>query len=335
MATLAEIRAKLQASSQQNTGGSAGGDNAIYPHWNIAEGQTATVRFLPDADPNNTFFWVERAMIKLPFAGIKGETNSKPVTVQVPCMEMWGDTCPILTEVRPWFKDKSLEDMGRKYWKKRSYLFQGYVVDSQYKEDGKTPENPIRRFIIGSQIFNIIKAALLDPDMEELPTDTLRGVDFRIVKTSKGGYADYSTSQWARRERALSEDEQAALSQHGAFNLKDFLPKKPGEVELKVMKEMFEASVDGEAYDPDRWSQYFKPAGFNGGNNSNAVSTPAPAPLATPPTAPVAETSAAPWEDDAKEAAASIAPTPSAEPAGGDASSRAQDILARIKARQQ
>ena len=207
MATLAEIRAKLQATSQQNTGGSTGGDNAIYPHWNIAEGQTATVRFLPDADPNNTFFWIERAMIKLPFAGVKGETNSKPVTVQVPCMEMWGETCPILSEVRPWFKDPSLEDMGRKYWKKKSFLFQGFVVDSQYKEDGKQPENPIRRFIIGSQIFNIIKAALMDPDMEELPTDSLRGVDFRIVKTSKGGYADYSTSNWARRERALSEEE--------------------------------------------------------------------------------------------------------------------------------
>jgi hypothetical protein len=141
MATLAEIRAKLQASSQQSGGQSGGGDNAIYPHWNAAEGTTTTVRFLPDADPNNTFFWIERAMIKLPFAGVKGETNSKPVTVQVPCMEMWGETCPVLTEVRPWFKDKSLEDMGRKYWKKKSYLFQGYVVDSKLQED-KTPGNP-------------------------------------------------------------------------------------------------------------------------------------------------------------------------------------------------
>jgi hypothetical protein len=324
MATLAEIRAKLQASSQQNGGSSTGGDNAIYPHWNIAEGQTATVRFLPDADPNNTFFWVERAMIKLPFAGIKGETNSKPVTVQVPCMEMWGETCPILTEVRPWFKDKSLEDMGRKYWKKKSYLFQGFVVDSQYKEDGKTPENPIRRFIIGSQIFNIIKAALLDPDMEELPTDYLRGVDFRIVKTSKGGYADYSTSNWARRERALNDDEQAAISQHGVFNLKDFLPKKPGEVELKVMKEMFEASVDGEAFDMDRWGQYFKPAGMGGSGSATGSSAPAPARQA-----PVAEAKedAAPWEE------AAPAPAP-AQSGGSEASSRAQDILAKIKARQ-
>jgi hypothetical protein len=333
MATLAEIRAKLQASSQQNTGGGSGGDNAIYPHWNIAEGQTATVRFLPDADPNNTFFWIERAMIKLPFAGVKGEANSKPVTVQVPCMEMWGETCPILTEVRPWFKDKSLEDMGRKYWKKKSYLFQGYVVDSQYKED-KTPENPIRRFIIGSQIFNIIKAALLDPDMEELPTDTLRGVDFRIVKTSKGGYADYSTSQWARRERALGDTEQAALAQYGAFNLKDFLPKKPGEVELKVMKEMFEASVDGEAFDMERWGQYFKPAGYGGRDSSEggAAKTSA-APVARPAPAPVAE-EAAPWDEEVAVAEKSFTPAPATNSGGSDASSRAQDILAKIKARQ-
>ena len=31
---------------------------------------------------------------------------------------------------------------------------------------------------------------------------------------------------------------------------------------LKVMQEMFEASVDGEAYDADRWSHYFRPSGM-------------------------------------------------------------------------
>jgi len=329
MATLAEIRAKLQATSQQNGGSATGGDNAIYPHWNIQEGSNATVRFLPDADPNNTFFWIERAMIKLPFAGVKGETNSKPVTVQVPCMEMWNETCPILTEVRPWFKDKSLEDMGRKYWKKKSYLFQGFVVESKLQED-KTPENPIRRFIIGSQIFNIIKAALLDPDMEELPTDYMRGTDFRITKTSKGGYADYSTSNWARRERALDEKEMAAIQQHGVFNLKDFLPKKPGEVELKVMKEMFEASVDGEAFDMDRWGQYFKPAGYSN-KGGNTESAPAAAPKAAP--APVKEAAEAePWEEDVAAAEKAVGAT-TAAPAEESASGRAQDILAMIRNR--
>jgi len=320
MATLQEIRAKLQASSQQNTG-SGGGDNAIYPHWNIQEGTNATVRFLPDADPNNTFFWVERNMIKLPFAGVKGDTNSKPVEVQVPCMEMWGETCPILTEVRPWFKDKSLEAMGRKYWKKKSYLFQGFVVDSSLQED-KTPENPIRRFIIGSQIYNIIKAALLDPDFAELPTDYVRGTDFRITKTSKGGYADYSTSVWARRERALSDEENAAIKQYGVFDLKSFLPKKPGDVELKVMKEMFEASVDGDAFDMDKWGQYFKPNGYNN-KNAPAASPVESAPTSTPTL-------------DADDDEPSVAPTSTAAPAApaGDAGSRAQDILAMIRNRQ-
>ena len=113
MATLAEIRAKLKE-QEARTGGntSSGGDNAIFPHWNMQEGQTTTVRFLPDGDESNTFFWKERLMIKLPFAGVKGQSDSRPVQVQIPCMEMYGESCEILNEVRGWFKDASLEDMG-------------------------------------------------------------------------------------------------------------------------------------------------------------------------------------------------------------------------------
>jgi hypothetical protein len=329
MATLAEIRAKLQEAQAKSTGKSTGGgDNAIYPHWNMQEGKEAVVRFLPDSNANNTFFWVERAMIKLPFAGIKGETDSRSVQVQVPCVEMYNDgtACPILSEVRGWFKDKNLEEMGRKYWKKRSYIFQGFVVEDPLGEK-ETPENSIRRFIIGPQIYQIIRSALMDPELEESPTDALRGLDFRIAKTSKGGFADYSTSKWSRRERALSETEQAALTTHGLYNLSDFLPKKPTDVELKVIKEMFEASVDGEAYDLDRWGQYFRPAGLSqqtGDPNKPAVAVTAPAPQA------------ASEEFDDEPAVAAPAPqtAPAAAPASTDGASKAQDILAMIRNRQ-
>lgn len=317
MASLAEIRAKLLASNTQNNN-AGGGDNAIYAHWNAAEGTTTTVRFLQDADPNNTFFWVERAMIKLPFAGVKGSANTKSAIVQVPCMEMWGETCPILTEVRPWFKDKSLEDLGRKYWKKRSYLFQGFVNDSKLQEE-TVPENPIRRFIIGSQIFNIVKNALMDSEIEELPTDSVRGLDFKIAKTSKGGYGDYSTSTWARRERALSDLENAAIEKFGLFDLKNFLPKKPGDVELKVMKEMFEASVDGDAFDMDRWGQYFKPIGMNAPVSNSTSDTTSNDTVTSTKAAQVSEP-----EDNTEVASNS----------GNEASSRAKDILATIRARQ-
>jgi hypothetical protein len=31
---------------------------------------------------------------------------------------------------------------------------------------------------------------------------------------------------------------------------------------LKVIKEMFQASVDGEPFDKEAWGQYFRPAGM-------------------------------------------------------------------------
>jgi hypothetical protein len=322
MASLAEIRAKLKEQETRSSGGGQSqGPNPIYPFWNMKEGESSTLRFLPDGNEDNTFFWAERLMIKLPFSGIKGETGSKPVQVQIPCMEMYGETCNILNEVRGWFKDSSLEDMGRKYWKKRSYVFQGFVTDNPIADD-QSPENPVRRFIIGPQIFNIIKQALMDPDMEELPTDYTAGVDFRLNKTSKGGYADYSTSNWARRERPLGDTEMAAVDTHGLFNLSDFLPKKPDATAQKVMQEMFEASVDGEAYDAERWSSYFRPAGMaqaTGDPVAPRAATPAPAAAPAPATeaapAPVAE------------------PAPAAEAAPSTEGS-ASDILAMIRARQ-
>lgn len=325
MATLAEIRAKLKASEQKSSGERTGGDNSIYPFWNLKEGQEATLRFLPDGNQDNTFFWVERAMIKLPFAGIKGETDNKKTIVNVPCMEMYGETCPILSEVRGWFKEPSLEAKGREYWKKRSYIFQGFVVEDGLDEKEK-PENPIRRFIIGPQIFQSIRAALVDPELEDLPTDYVHGLDYRMKKGSKGGYADYSTSTWARRERPLNDNEQAAVQQYGLFNLTDFLPKKPGEVELKVIKEMFEASVDGEPFDMERWGQYFKPAGVSAATGDPVKATPKASALA-------AEES---YDDEpAPVAKAAPAPTQSAPAeASGSGDSRAQDILAMIRNRQ-
>ena len=325
MATsLAEIRARLAATETKSTGTFVG-DKAIFSHWNIPENSTTVVRFLPDGNSKNDFFWIERQIIKLPFAGIKGQPESKPVWVQVPCMEMWGETCPILAEVRPWYKDESLKDMANKYWKKRSYLFQGFVRTSTLKDD-ETPENPIRRFIISPSIFNIVKSALMDPELEEMPTDYQRGLDFKITKTKKGDYADYGTSAYVRKESALTASEAAAIEQFGLYNLADFLPKKPGAAELACIKEMFEASVDGQPYDTERWGQYYKPAGVRGSESatdddftSKAAATPAPVVRAAP----------APVETEDDEVAEATAPV--TKPTGS--SQRAEDILAMIRNR--
>jgi hypothetical protein len=346
MATLAEIRAKLQASEGGNRSSSGGGgDNAIFPFWNIPENSTSVLRFLPDGDASNTYFWRERQMIRLEFAGVKGDPNSRRVTVNVPCNEMWGPvgSCPVLSEVRNWFKDPALEDMGRKYWKKRSYVFQGFVAENSLQED-TTPDNPIRRFIINPSIFNIIKGALMDSDFTELPTDIEQGTDFRLTKTTKGQYADYSTSSWSRRERSLDSNERAAIDTHGLFNLNDFLPKQPTEAELTMIGQMFEASVDGQMYDPELYGNFYRPAGVqidtsNSAPNNSAAkpaaqSVPQPTPAPATTAAPVVEAAPTPVTPPAQQEAVAAAVAATA-PAGNDSGEKpsAQDILAAIRNR--
>ena len=203
----------------------------------------------------------------------------------------------------------------------------------------EAPENPIRRFVIGPQIFNIIKSALMDPDMENLPTDYTAGTDFRLAKTTKGQYADYSTSKWARKETALSEEQLAAIDTNGLYNLNDFIPAKPTPEGVQAISEMFEASVNGELYDPARWGNFFKPYGLDTGTSTQSAS----APVSTTTTESVAPVSApAPAEakveaEPVAEAPATPEPAPvtaTAEASGDAGKKSADDILAMIRNRQ-
>ena len=276
--TLAQIREKLlaqQANKDRSQGGNRGGDNATYPFWNNPEGSTAVLRFTPDGDTSNDYWWKERLIIKLPFSGIKGDNSSRPTEVQVPCMDMWKpNSCPINAEIRPWWKaGKDMEDLARKYWRKKSFLFQGFVRTNPNTEDAaNAPENPLRRFVINPSVFDRIKTVFMDAEIENSPTDYDKGLDFRLVKGSKGGYADYGQSAWARRESALTDEELAAIEKHGLWNLSDYLPKKPDEDHLQAIIDMFRDSVDGKPYDPDKYAQYYKPYGLKTeGDNRDAM----------------------------------------------------------------
>lgn len=339
--SLDEIRAKLQAlDSGKGAQRSGSGDKTTYPHWNIAEGTSAVLRFLPDANEDNTFFWAERQMIKLSFPGIKGHDENKAIEIQVPCVEMWDGkmSCPILNEVRPWWKDASMEKLARQYWAKKSYYMQGFVKQDPMNET-EAPDNPIRKFVMGPQIFAIIKAALMDPDMAYSPVDYINGTDFMSTKTSKGGYSDYGTSKWARKETSLSEEMQDAISQYGLVDLATYLPKKPSKETLEIIFDMFQESLDGKLYDPAKWSQHFKPYGFESGSaefESKKPSREAFTPRAQTPT-PVAATPSlaidADWEDEVSSAEKTFTPAPavSAAPAGKSPA----EILAMLRSRKQ
>ncbi len=338
MASLKEIRARIAAQENKSNKTFTPGEGAIYPHWNIDEGSTAVVRFLEDGNVDNPDFWVERAMFKFVFNGVKGDpTAGSNIVVQVPCMEMYGEKDAILDEVRTWFKDPTMEDMGRKYWKKRSYLYQGFVHADPMDEKG--PENPIRRFMISPQIHTIIKAGLMDPELENLPTGHDDGLDLRINKHEKGGYADYTTSSWARKETSLTEEELEAISEHGLSDLASFLPAKPTEEVQKVIREMFEASVDGEPYDIERWGAYYTPAGMNrtGGNTELAAKAAAKAATSkesTDESKKAIDVDVKAEEAEEAEEVKDDVITDNADAEKSDKTDKAQSILAMIRSRQ-
>jgi len=173
----------------------------------------------------------------------------------------------------------------------------------------------------------------MDPDMENIPTDYVNGTDFRVTKTTKGQYADYSTSKWARKERALDETELAAIDTHGLYNLSDFLPKRPGAEEIQAIAEMFQASVDGELYDVERWGNFYKPYGVDV-PQTQATSKPAQAPAPAPvvekvaePTAPLSEAVETQATAPSTEPAPAVAEQPTGEKPSAD------DILNMIRNR--
>lgn len=275
MKTLAEIRAELKAQAEkqeaQKNGTFTGERKAdsFLAFWNVGLNETLNLRFLPDADESNPFFWRERDMINLTFNGIKGVKQER-VTVQVPCNEMWVPKgCPVLAVVRTWFDEanktgnEDLKKLASSYWKKKTYLMQCFIApDSAPVKDDIVPENPIRRILANKDIFEKVKSILLNPGIKELPTHYENGRDFGITKTKNGGgYNNYDSSQFSMSERPLNAEERAALEKFGLYNLNDFMPKQPNADELQAIKEMFEASVNGEAYDPDRWAFAYRPAG--------------------------------------------------------------------------
>lgn len=355
MATLAEIRAKLQQEqSQKERRAGGGGDNATFKFWDLPDDGQATIRFLPDGDQNNTFFWREKTVFRIPFVGIKNETD-RETFVTVPCMQMFGKKDKILQEISPWWNDPDLQAEARKYYRKKNYMFHGFVTQIPGGFNDPKPENPIRRFLINAELFDIIKSALLDPEMEESPTHFEQGRDFVLKKTKKGKWAAWNTSKWSMKERALNEEELMAIEKYEIEDLSKYLPKEPTAEEQDVIFEMFQDSVNSMPWDPAKYSKFYKPSGYgydNAGSDSEKSATPA---ARTPVVETEAETAdeetvvdstpAAPKSSAAAEILAKLkkdkedvvetkAEAPKVEAAAPTAKMDPKEILARIRAKQ-
>lgn len=273
-----KMRALLAAEEEKNQNKGSGdsssgkiGDSPVYPHWSIPLDSIATLRFLPDGNPTNPFFWVERAIRKIPFAGVKGlDTGTRRIEVQVPDLNAFEKNLdPIQQVISPWWNEGRKEEY-RTYKKRLSYIYQGFVrvhpgfVDSQGKKvEDAQPENPIRRFIMAPKIHEMIKAIIMNAKIKHSPIDYEHGRDFDIHLRKQGEHNNYDSSAWSFEEDSLRVEELEAIEQFGLFDLSEFVPSKPSDDHIKAIAEMFEASLAGLPYDPERWADYYRPAGID------------------------------------------------------------------------
>lgn len=212
--------------------------NNYYPFWNMAVGQRAIIRFLPDLNDNNP-------------RGFLVEKLTHPLTVngkerKIPCLTMYGEDCPICKISQAYYKAKD-EINGKKYWKKKQHLGQALIIEDPLApdDDGETHVGKVRMIALGFQIYNIIKDSFASDELEGIPYDFTEGYDFIIKKTEQGKYGSYQIgTKFANKQRPLTEAELAIVHEN-MIDLSTLLPKKQ---EVEKVQAILDAEMNGEDY---------------------------------------------------------------------------------------
>lgn len=273
-------------------------DYSIYTHWSLKFGASSTLRFLPYTDTYTEMFYAEKVMLPMQFTD--AEDPAKVVKFMAPCREMYtqGEKCPVLGPVRELYnEEKELRNAGSTkdadklkkiagfHWKKPTYYYQGFVTKSGMTEENE-PENPIRVFPFNKQIHKMIYASVFEADEDsfdilpmgeftvddvqallgdgDVDMDKFNGYNFILKKGQQGEYADWTTgSTWARSPTMLSEEQLAAIAEHGLWDLSKRLPDRPSEEQYAVLTEMMEVSIQRmQSGENGVWQKEWEEAGF-------------------------------------------------------------------------
>lgn len=259
--------------------------NEVFPFWNTPVGKSCNIRLLPDKNPDNPVFWVDKTTRSLTFNGVKGKTD-KLVNVVVPAFnttpseQMWvpeefkfsNKEDPIQSALAGWYEERP-EDY-KKYKRKISHIYQGFVKnDGGAEKPEDKPDTILRRLNFIPKIHKYISNPEILAKFTPLPIDYEKGRNIEIHITQDGKYKDY-TMNWDFTETSLTNEELTLIAEDKLLDLSTFLLKKPNDAEKNAMLEMFEASVQGLSYDFERWGQYYKPYGnFNEDDNTQSNTT--------------------------------------------------------------
>ena len=231
---------KNQFKAPTNEGGSNGG-SSFYPFWNMEVGESATVRFLPDLNPDNPLGFLLPKLTHTLF--INGAKQT------VPCPKTWDKNadCPICKASAAFYKADDKVN-GKKYWRSKVYLGQALIVEDPLQPNKETGETYVGKIVplqLGTKIYDAIQEEFEAGTFSEVPFDYEEGTNFIIKKTKSGEWADYARSRFDRKPSALDEPT-IELVEESLVELSTLLPAKPDVARLQAL---LDAALNGAPID--------------------------------------------------------------------------------------
>lgn len=203
--------------------------NDVYPFWQMSVDNQAVVRILPDANSDNpNVFFVDKMEHTL---SINGKDR------KIPCLQMYGQKCPICEISRDFYKQKD-EVQGKYYYRKKTSLARVLVMDDPLppNEQGEKFTNKVCNTQFSYQIMEKIVEQISDDSENGLecePWNMDMGYDFIIKKTPQGDYGTYAIgSTFKRKPSAIPDNLREGIE---LVDLTTLLPKNPGEEKIQAL----------------------------------------------------------------------------------------------------
>ena len=217
-----KLKAKFEAEA---SGGNQGGSDFL-PYFKLKNKDSVVLRFLSDAsEDNQDFFTFTEEVFNFNGKNMKFDGPSK----ECPCSKISAD---LFNEAKALGEEtaegKEVRDRALKFYKKRKYLANAYIVDApeyfwiEAGLDQDKIEDRVKVVSLPKKVYETVKDTVMDEDFDDVEFYNFGDdvVNFKLtVKKNAGGYNDYSASKFEIKPKDLDvEDDEIDII---AESLKD------------------------------------------------------------------------------------------------------------------
>ncbi len=205
-----KLKAKFESESQSNSQG----PSDFLPYFKLKNKDSIAIRFLSDANPQNQdFFTYTEEIFNFNGKNMKFDGLSKDCPASKIAADLFAEVKSLGEESA---EGKEVRDRALKYYKKKKYLANAYIVDAPdyfWTETSLDPDNikdRVKVVALPKKVYDSIKDTVMDEDFDEVEFYNFGDdvVNFKLtVKKNSGGYNDYSASKFEIKPKDLELDD--------------------------------------------------------------------------------------------------------------------------------